>query len=136
METDKKYTEKDVENIIAQFKLDELLDKINEKYGLSEILENYDRHDVLDCFDDYDILDSIENSWALDEHDEQVRMSGYYDGYQERDDELELERKDIPEHFRNADKDCKYRFLCDLFNFDYYNNKRRLREELLKIVNC
>ena len=80
---------------------------------------------VQDLFemDDDDLLEHIEHSYALEQHDSEVREIYYRECIDEWLDELSGHEKEKLDELRNCYPDDLHQFICDLIGVGYYDKE-------------
>lgn len=117
----KEYDDDEIKEIISSKGLRDILRIIQEEYSLYDILDELPKDEILDEFDNDELLDHLENSYELDQHDEEVKTECYNEYINECIDKFEAEQRDRMNNVSNWSADELHKFLCDAFDFSYYD---------------
>jgi hypothetical protein len=119
---DNEYTDEELQDIIEKTDLDTLIGIIRSKHGINDIIDSFGADDILDSFDDDDLLDKLENTWALKDHDEDVRAEYYDEVIDEVATNIENETRRKIQDYSNYSADDLHRLLCDIVGCSYYDS--------------
>ena len=119
---DAEYTEEEIQEMIDKTDLDTLIGIIRSKHGINDIIDSFGADDILDSFDDNDLLDKLENTWALKDHDEDVRAEYYDEVIDEVATNIENETHRKIQDYSNYTPDELHRLLCDIVGCSYYDS--------------
>lgn len=128
----KEYDDEEVKEIISSHDLGEIMKILQNEYSLDTILDELPKDDILDNIDANDRLMSLENTWELDQHDEEVKEEYYREYIDEWIDEFTADQKDHMNNVCNWSSDELHMFLCDAFGCGYYdkNMPEKLKNKL------
>ena len=119
---DAEYTEEEIQEMIEKTDLDTLIGIIRSKHSINDIIDSFGVDDILDSFDDDDLLDKLENTWALKDHDEDVRAEYYDEVIDEVATNIENETRRKIQDYGNYTPDELHRLLCDIVGCSYYDS--------------
>jgi hypothetical protein len=119
---DAEYTEEELQEIIEQTDLDTLVSMIRSEHRINDIIDSFGVDDILDSFDDDDLLDKLENTWALKDHDDEVRAEYYNEVIDEIATNIENETRHKIQNYSNYSADELHRLLCDIVGCSYYDS--------------
>ena len=128
----KEYDEDDIDDFVKSVSLSDLMKSIKDEYSLSDIIFELPTHELLEYFDKSDLLEELEDSWELDQHDEEVREETYKDYVDEWIEEMKAQDKEYIKILYNANSDNFHEFLCDTLGCGYYDQSvvNKLKEKL------
>ena len=115
----KEYDDEEVKEMIMSRGLREVMEIIQEEYSLDDILDELPKDEILDNMDASDRLDSLENTWELEQHDEEVKTECYNEYVDEFKEQFKAEQKDYMDNVYNWSSDELHKFLCDAFGCGY-----------------
>lgn len=118
----KEYDDGEIKEIISSRGLRDILGIIQEEYSLYDILDELSKNEILDEFDDDDLLDHLEGTYALEEHDDEVRKQYDYELREEIGLNLYKQYKDDIDDIKNYNVDQMRKFFCDLLDIGYYDD--------------
>ena len=133
----KEYDDNEIKEIISSRGLRDILGIIQEEYSLYDILDEFPQNEILDEFDDNDLLDHLEGTYALEEHDDEVRKQYDYELREEIELDLYKQYKDNIDDIKNYNIDQMRKFFCDLLDVGYYDDKGLFNglNDLIKKMN-
>lgn len=119
----KEYDDAEVKEMIEKCNLSDLIHIILETYDASDIVDELDADEnILDKFDDGDLLDHLEGTYALENHDDDVRRQYDYELREEIELDLYKQYKDNINDIKNYDIDQMRKFFCNLLDVGYYDD--------------
>jgi len=130
---DKKYSNEDIKEMISSRGLKEVMKIIKEEHSLDEILDELPKDEILDNIDADERLESLENTFELDQHDENVKYVYYTEYIDEWIDEFNNEREEYLRNMFNWSPDELHKFLCDGLGYGYCDNN--ISNKLKEILN-
>ena len=133
----KEYDDNEIKEIISSRGLRDILGIIQEEYSLYDILDEFPQNEILDEFDNNDLLDHLEGTYALEEHDDEVRKQYDYELREEIELDLYKQYKDNINDIKNYNVDQMRKFFCDLLDVGYYDDKGLFNglNDLIKRMN-
>ena len=133
----KEYDDNEIKEIISSRGLRDILGIIQEEYSLYDILDEFPQNEILDEFDDNDLLDHLEGTYALEEHDNEVRKQYDYELREEIELDLYKQYKDNIDDIKNYNIDQMRKFFCDLLDVGYYDDNGLFNglNDLIKKMN-
>ena len=133
----KEYDDNEIKEIISSRGLRDILGIIQEEYSLYDILDEFPQNEILDEFDDNDLLDHLEGTYALEEHNDEVRKQYDYELREEIELDLYKQYKDNIDDIKNYNIDQMRKFFCDLLDVGYYDDKGLFNglNDLIKKMN-
>ena len=119
----KEYDDDEVKEMIRSRGLSDIVDILEDEYSTRDILDEFTKNEILDEMDDDDLLDHIEHSYALEQHDNEVREIYYRECIDEWLDELSGREREKLDELRNCYPDDLHQFICDLIGVGYYDKE-------------
>lgn len=128
----KTYDEFEIDDFVKSVSLSDLMKSIKDEYSLSDIIFELPTHELFEYFDKSDLLEELEDSWELDQHDEEVRKETYKEYVDEWIEEMKAQDKEYIENLYNANSDDFHTFICDTLGSGYYDQSvvTKLKEKL------
>lgn len=117
----KEYDDEEVKEMIMSRGLREVMEIIQEEYSLDDILDELPKDEILDNIDADVRLGSLENTWELEQHDEEVRSEYHQECIDECIEQFKAEQKDYMDNVYNWSGDELHKFLCDASGCGYYD---------------
>lgn len=128
----KEYDEEEVKEAMKSLDIYDLMSIIKDEYSIREIISNLDIDDVLQCIDDSEILDYLDGTWALSDHDDDVRTQYYNDVLEDIINKLEKDYTEYNKNIQNWPAGELHKFICDIVGCSYYDSSvlEQLKEKL------
>lgn len=126
---EKEYSDEDIKEMISSRGLREVMEIIQEEYSLCDILDDLPKNEILDNIDANERLDSLENTWELEQHDEEIK----HECINEWIDEFNKEKEEQSKNMFNWSPDELHKLLCDGFGYGYYDNN--ISDRIKEILN-
>ena len=117
----KEYDDEEIKEMIMSRGLREVMEVIQEEYSLGDILDELPKDEILDNIDASNRLDSLENTWELEQHDEEVKTECYNEYVDEFKEQFKAEQKDYMDNVYNWSADELHKFLCNASGCGYYD---------------
>lgn len=108
-----------VENDINELTIEEIVEFCKEKFGLEKMLDQIDDDELLDTIDNGEILFYLDGTYALSNHDDDVREEGYNEGFSDCYNDLYCDKKDMINMIAEYSPDDLHKFICDVMNVGY-----------------
>lgn len=112
--------------------LSDIMTLIKDEYGLEDILYELPEDDVLNHYDNDVLLDHLEGSFALEDHDSEVRSTFEYYLKEEILEDIGKQNRNNLNKLNELNGDDLHRFICNVIGCGYYDQER-LNEGLQKM---
>lgn len=130
----KEYDDDEIKDMISSRGLRDVMSIIQNNYSLDEIIDELPTDEILDNINESERFESLERSWTLENHDNEIRLEAYNEGYNDGiKEDFNIERDYIKE-LANKSIDEKWKFLANLFGVSNYESKE-FREQLSKFIH-
>lgn len=130
----KEYDDDEIKDMISSRGLRDVMSIIQNNYSLDEIIDELPTDEILDNINESERFESLEQTWTLENHDSEIRLDAYNEGYNDGiQEDFNIERDYIKE-LSNKSIDEKWKFLCDLLGVSYYESKE-FRENLSAFIH-
>lgn len=111
----------DIDFVVENAPIDDIVDKLDRKYGTEDILDCLDKYYILNYLSDEDMLDHLEGSWVLDDHDSTVREFYQSEVLDDIEDKIWEQRGTYLESINQFNYDQLRQFFCKLFGISNYD---------------
>ena len=122
----------DLKEIIKDRGLSDIMSLIQDVYCLDDIVEELNEDEVLDYYSDETLLEHLQSTYALEEHDSEVRNQYDYDLREQIVDDVYRQNRNDLKHLIDLNADDLHRFICNVIGCGYYDQER-LNEGLKKL---
>lgn len=117
----KEYDDEELKEILDNSNIYDIMKILQEKYSLNEILDELPSDEILDNIDARDRLDSLENTWELEQHDEETKEIIYKEYIDEWIDQCEITERTSINNLSNINGDELHKLICDVIGCGYYD---------------
>jgi len=111
----------DIDFVVENAPIDDIVDKLDRKYGTEDILDCLDKYYILNYLSDEDMLDHLEGSWVLDDHDSTIREFYQSEVLDDIEDKILEQRGTYLESINQFNYDQLRQFFCKLFGISNYD---------------
>lgn len=118
---DRECEDADIDFVVENAPIDDIIDKLDRKYGTEDILDCLDKYYILNYLSDEDMLDHLEGSWVLDDHDSTVREMYQCEVLDDIEDKIWEQRGTYLESIQQFNYDQLRQFYCKLFEISNYD---------------
>lgn len=119
---DKEYDDEEIKEMINSTDISDLINMILDIRSIQEVINCLDTDDIMQLIDNDDMIDYLDGTWALNNHDDEVRSTYYDEVIDELATELEKKYKERYDNISNLPSDDLHRFLCDIVGCSYYDS--------------
>lgn len=104
---------------IDDLSIKEIVKFCNKKFGLNEMLDQIDVDVLLDTIDNDEIMLYLDGTYALENHDDEIRTESYNEGYSDCHDDMYATKNEMIDSIREYSSDDLHKFICDIMNVGY-----------------